>query len=135
MSNNVKSDVSNLKCGVPQGSVLGPILFTIYTSPLCEIIENYNMSYHFYADDSELYLSFEPNDACDEKAAHEKISACLASIKEWMFANKLKLNDEKTEYIIIGRKHDTEKTRINNVTVGNEVVSKTDVVRKPRSPF
>ena len=49
-----------LQCGVPQGSVLGPILYLLCTSPLSDIVKRFNLSYHFYADDSQLYLSFQP---------------------------------------------------------------------------
>ena len=49
-----------LHCVVPQGSVLGPILCLLYASPLSEIVKKFNLSYHFYADDSQLYLSFQP---------------------------------------------------------------------------
>ena len=52
-----------LKYGVPQGSVLGPLLFSIYNSPIGEILKRHNISYHFYADDGQLYLAFSPTDS------------------------------------------------------------------------
>ena len=58
--NGAISESAALLQGVPQGSVLGPILFTIYVSPLADIAKRFGMQYHFYADDSQLYVSFEP---------------------------------------------------------------------------
>ena len=82
-----------LKHGVPQGSVLGPILFTMYTTPLKDIIQKHGVSYHTDADDTQLYLTFRPG--VDINNVCSRLGKCICNIKRWMLCNKLKLNDEK----------------------------------------
>ena len=94
----VFSELGKLLFGVPQGSVLGPIAFCIYTIPIGAIMKYYNINYHIYADDTQLYCSFDVNSPAEVIV---KINKCLADIRSWMIKNKLKINDDKTEFLVI----------------------------------
>ena len=94
------SHPASLQYGVPQGSVLGPILFSLYTNPISSIIHSHSsIDYHFYADDTQLYISLSP---ANLSHSIQKLKNCLNDIQNFMFTNKLKLNPDKTEFILIG---------------------------------
>ena len=81
----IKSSPSLLTCGVPQGSVLGPILFILYTQPLSDVISHHSVSHHVFADDTELYKS----DSLSEAFAFSRtIEACISVVKVWEVQNK-----------------------------------------------
>ena len=96
------SNLFKLKFGVPQGSMLGPLLFSLYTTPLSQVIRKYTgVKYHFYADDTQLFIHLSPEDSLKSL---DRLKSCLNDIQLWMSDNKLKLNPDKTEFIVIGAK-------------------------------
>ena len=95
---NIMSDLASIICGVPQGSVLGPLKFCLYLLPLCSILKYHNIGYHIYADDTQLYISLKCNDPL---ATLPKLNSCISDISVWMIKNKLKINDSKTEFIFL----------------------------------
>ncbi len=83
---------------VPQGSILGPLLVNIYMLPLVQIVEHYNISYHFYADDAQLYITVSPHD----DSPLGLLDRCIKQINKWIWQNFLQLNTDKTEIIVFG---------------------------------
>ena len=99
--NESQSSRRELRSGVPQGSVHGPILFLLYTSPLGDIMRYHQVKFHLYADDTQLYLTFKSS----PEMAKAAMEACVRDIDTWMTANILKMNRDKTELLVLKARH------------------------------
>ena len=102
-----QSEQTTLQYGSLHGSVLGPVLFTVYTCTFAFLLEAHGVSYHFFADDTRLYIRVE-----DIDEAKHRLSFLLSDLKIWMARRKLKLNNDKTEIIVI-------RGNLRNVSVAN----------------
>ena len=110
------------------GSILGPILFSVYSAPIGRLIERFNLSYHQYADDTQIYVCFEPTqDAAD--AAMLRVNECLQELETWMTLNHLKFNGDKTEYVLFGTCQQLAKFSPPHLRAGSSVMPPSNQAR------
>ena len=124
---SILSDAKKLLYSVPQGSVLGPIIFSLYTTPLSKVIQNHPViSFQFYANDTQLYVHLTHKNVA---SALDNLSRCLEDVKRWLSTNKLKLNPE-LEFIVFGSKSQHEKLNHSfPVNILGNLISPVDAVR------
>ena len=123
------SDEFTDNCGVPQGSCLHPLLFIIYASDMFSVIDNHLLDSRGYADDTQLYRSLNPNSADDQAQGFQEMDKCISDLHDWMTSSKLKMNDDKTECMLIGTRQQLTKLSINHISVGDTTVTTSQTVR------
>jgi len=126
MINSTASDTLRLDYGFPQGSSIGPFGYKLYTKPVSSIAQKHGISVHLYADDTQLYLPFNPSDSASAMA---RLEACVEDIKLWMERNFLKLNDSKTEFIIFGTSTDIAKVTEWTLSIGTSEILPSTTIR------
>ena len=107
------SSFLELLFGVPQGSLLGQSIFILYIKAPQKIAGEYGLDIQLYADDSQLYISFHPNRASKFTDVQDRNNRCLAEIKVWMVNNFMKLNESKTELLVLGKSHVLKQCELN----------------------
>ena len=118
-----------LDCNVPQGSVLGADFYSDYTKPEGNLMRFLNFLYHFYADDSQLVNSVVPNDLGMQKEIQSSIENAVKEIGKWLRNNKLKMNENKTEFIVFGTAQQLKKVQIDSIRVGEDEIKAVPKVR------
>eukprot|EP00057_Strongylocentrotus_purpuratus_P002063 XP_003723768.1 PREDICTED: RNA-directed DNA polymerase from mobile element jockey-like [Strongylocentrotus purpuratus] len=127
---NELSEQKPLRFGVPQGSVVGPQLFSLYTHPVADIIKHHaGIQHHIYADDVQLYISVDPKDRHAMTAALESLSACIINLQQWMKSNMLKLNSEKTDFLIVASPRYRHLISGIVLTIGGTVIEPSTSIR------
>ena len=114
----VFSEPELLGRGVPQGSVLGPVLFCIYTIELAHLLQRHGVVFKLFADDTQFYIM-----VTDIDEIERRLTAIMDDIRSWMAFKQLKLNEDKTECLIVGKKQNLERLgNLNNLRLYNTTV-------------
>ena len=104
-------------------------------SSVFEVIKNYLPQSHVYTDNTQLYLSFNADSACSQNDAVEAMEQCIQTLRSWIIKDKLPLNDNKTEFMIIGTRKLLAKVNIDGISVGESIIAPVTSVRNLGSWF
>ena len=127
--NGTRSDSVSLSTGFPQDRGASPWAYSRYTQPVFRILQLLAILYHFFADDTHLYKSFKPFSIEQQTSAIKSRELCIKRVSEWMFTNRLKVNMDKTEFIIFGTRQQLSKVCCDSISVKSETIYLRPVVR------
>jgi hypothetical protein len=121
------SPAVSLCCGVPQGPVLGPLLFAVYTSPIAQICLSPSINQRQYADDTQLFIALSPSDIT---GLISNLETCLSSLHSWFCHNGLPLNPDKSDAVLFGT-HERAHcyTDVTSVNVAGSIIPLADNVK------
>jgi len=122
----ITSEQQDLTYGMPQGSVVGPFGYPKYSAPIARIAEKHHVKYHQYADDTQLYMICNKDDVNVKK---EILEECIEEVRSWSTNNMLKLNDSKTEFLVVGSKFARNKPDVQSIVIGDQSVEVTSSAR------
>ena len=120
------SEVETITTGVPQGTVLGPLLFNAYIAPLTTLLQKHNIHHHLYADDTQLYITFPPT---DHTQALARMEACVQDAEAWLCDNGLVMNYNKSQAIVIRSSSLRTPTSLTRVNICGQLVDTSPVIR------
>lgn len=119
VANNVSSNLEEIHCGVPQGSVLGPLLFLVYVNDISSVTEDSSLK--LFADDTNLFVFARTYEQLQHKA-----NMCLNNLQTWFVANKLSLNIEKTNFTIFALKDKNNVKNSVKLSIGGQLIKHVD---------
>ena len=114
------SECKDLNFVVPQGSILGPKIYCMYTKPISNIIAGHGLSHHSYADHTQRYIAKEHSANIHSELL--RMERCFADIRSWMKHNMFKLNDDKTELIVFASRYNQHLYSDVSMMIGNKTV-------------
>ena len=112
----------------PSGFCSWTNLYLLYPSPLADILRLHKMSFHLYADATQLYVSFSSNDISELNCTMANIEKCLTDIDTWMTLNKIKLNKDKTELLFLSSKHSPQQS-LPSLHFGSDLIQQSKSAR------